>query len=111
MSAYPGLMVGGPYAGRSITGDSRTMTVYETPERFTTHSPQPEPTEHVYHWTHIGPGALWIHSSLTLHTAILEMANAYVREQSALREAAKTGRKIDRQGSEFPFDGTTSHLD
>lgn len=74
---YPGLVVGGPYAGRSITSDDRTMKVYETAPRFSMHTPQPEPSEHVYQWVHTGQLGLWIHSTLTLHTAILEMANAY----------------------------------
>lgn len=108
---YPGLVVGGPYAGRSITSDERTMTVYEIAPRFSTHTPQPEPSEHVYTWTHIGPGALWIHSTLTLHTALMEMANAYAREQLAIAKAAKGGRPPYPQGGQSPFSGTTSHID
>lgn len=108
---YPGLVVGGPWAGRSITNDERRLLVEEIPARSLSQPSQLEVTQHVYTWVHTGQLGLWIHSTLDLHRAILEMANAYAREQLALAEAAKSGRKAHPQGGQSPFDGTTAHID
>lgn len=104
---YPGLCVGGPYAGRSVTtNDTRELLVYEQPRDI-----RQAQIEHVYTWVHTGQLGLWVHSDLNLHTAILEMVNAYAREQLALAEAAKSGRKAHPQGGQPPFPGTTAHID
>lgn len=71
MATYIGLCIGGPKAGQSVSHPDQCLKVMEM-----THHPQ-EPILHVYNWTHIGPFAIWIHSSLDLNQALNDMAVAY----------------------------------
>ena len=109
---YEGLIVGGPWAGKRVSNDKRSMTVHEmTPAPIGSKTPPEPPTHHRYDHVHTGAFGLWIHQSLTLRTALLEMASAYEREHIAIAKAAKGGRPSYPQSGQSPFDGTTSHID
>lgn len=109
---YDGLIVGGPWAGRRVSNDKRSMMVHEmTPAPIGSKTPPEPPRDHRYDHVHTGALGLWIHQDLNLHTALLEMASAYEREQHTIAQAAKTRGKIYPQGGQSPFSGTAAHID
>lgn len=83
---FPGLCIGGPLDGQLYTKSHQHFTIEERPPLKTAlqaslhEAPlvdMPPLTTHDYTWTHIGPFALWLHESKTLHQALHDMAQAY----------------------------------
>lgn len=108
---FAGLCIGGPMAGQQVVNQSQILKCEERPplksalEASLSDSPPrcrdkkcpsargpihhhgwPEIKTHTYHWTSIGPFALWIHESTDLNHALDAMAQAYQEKHSGNRK-------------------------
>lgn len=119
MTVYAGMCVGGPLAGSMIAKQVASFRIRvlgndQVPDldfvRMRSDLAQ-QVTEHSYTWVQLSGPGFWLHQTLNVTDAIVEMAGAYEREQIAKRESAPARGQAYRESGGHPFRRATDNRD